>query len=153
MIWNPNFGYSEIWFLIVAVFAKWSWELCKEKLLRVLRFLRQHKTFYNVWNAASARSIISHPAEPSFLPSRWPGEASNGPVAKTRVRSQLRAQSSKWERGDQKEALFCPAFANCKMSPRLDTAHSSLNCDPTFDKSFWKPSNISSLAFLCFSQF
>ena len=78
MIWNPNFGYSEIWFLIVAVFAKWSWELCKEKLLRVLRFLRQHKTFYNVWNAASARSIISHPAEPSFLPLAWRGLERSG---------------------------------------------------------------------------
>ena len=145
MIWNPNFGYSEIWFLIVAVFAKWSWELCKEKLLRVLRFLRQHKTFYNVWNAASARSIISHPAE-LFTAGLERPRTVRLQKPESVLNCAHRAQSGRG--GDQKEALFCPAFANCKMSPRLDTAHSSLNCDPTFDKSFWKPSNQPSFSLL-----
>ena len=59
------FDHGEILLVNVGIFAKWSWELCKEGVIASAPMTiscissARHKTFYNVWNAASARSIIS----------------------------------------------------------------------------------------------
>ena len=119
--------------------------LAKKELLRALgwpflAFLTRHKRFYNVWNAASARSIISTSiqswVELFIYQAGWwvsPAGAWNGRLAKrSRPFSIAHTESSKWEGGVKKK--LCSVELLCQLQNEPGSRH------PPFKHQLW-PTN------------
>ena len=134
------FDHGEILLVNVGIFAKWSWELCKEGVIAsapmtisCISYAR-HKTFYNVWNAASARSIISTSIQ--LFIQALDGEAARpGTVDLQKVLNCAHRLTER--RGGSKRSFVLSGFCQLLQNESLDTTHSSPNCDLPAPKSFY----------------